>query len=61
MGLDSLVFDAGRPIHETIAGSTFQQWLVMCPHTEIAKKGNEYLNGLAYHWKEIFQEIRKKN
>ena len=60
-GINSLVFDAGRPIHETVAGSPFQQWSVMCPHTETAKEGNEYLNGLADQWKQILKELKKEN
>ena len=59
-GFDFLVFEDGKPIFETVSGSPFQQWAVMCPHTEAAKEGNEYLNGLADHWKEILKEIRKK-
>ena len=60
-GIDLLVFKDGKPIFETVFGSPFQQWAVMCPHTETAKEGNEYLNGLADQWKEILKEIRKKN
>ena len=60
-GIDFLVFKAGKPIFETVMGSPFQQWAVMCPHTETAKEGNEYLNDLADKWKEILKEIRKKN
>tara|TARA_Y100001968_G_C19295260_1_gene686286 strand:- start:547 stop:846 length:300 start_codon:yes stop_codon:yes gene_type:complete len=59
-GINFLVFDAGRPIHETLAGSPFQQWSVMCPQTKTAKEGNEYLNRLAGQWKEILKEIKKK-
>ena len=58
---DFLVFENGKPIFETVFGSPFQQWAVMCPHTETAKEGNEYLNGLADQWKEILKETRKKN
>ena len=58
---DFLVFENGKPIFETVFGSPFQQWAVMCPHTETAKEGNEYLNGLADQWKEILKKIRKKN
>ena len=60
-GIDFLVFENGKPIFETVIGSPFQQWAVMCPNTETAKEGNEYLNGLADKWKEILKEIRKKN
>ena len=60
-GINSLVFDAGKPVFATVSGSPFQQWSVMCPHTETAKEGNEYLNGLADQWKQILKEIRKKN
>ena len=60
-GINSLVFDAGKPIFATVVGSPFQQWAVMCPHTETAKEGNEYLSGLADQWKQILKEIRKKN
>ena len=59
--IDFLVFENGKPIYGTAFGSPFQQWAVMCPHTETAKEGNEYLNGLADQWKEILKEIRKKN
>ena len=45
-GIDFLVFENGKPIFETVFGSPFQQWAVMCPHTETAKEGNKYLNGL---------------
>ena len=60
-GADFLVFEAGKPIFETVFGSPFQQWAVMCPHKETAEKGNDYLNGLADQWKEILNEIRNKN
>ena len=60
-GIDLLVFKDGKPIFETVFGSPFQQWAVMCPHTETAKEGNEYINGLSEKWKEILKEIRKKN
>ena len=60
-GIDFLVFEDGKPIFETVFGSPFQHWAVMCPHTETAKEGNQYLNGLADHWKEILKKIRKKN
>ena len=60
-GSDLLVFEAGKPIFETVSGSPFQQWAVMCPHTETAKEGNKYLNGLTDKLKEILKEIRKKN
>ena len=58
---DFLVFENGKPIFETVVGSPFQQWAVMCPHTETAKEGNKYLNGLTDKLKEILKEIRKKN
>ena len=58
---DFLVFENGKPIFETVFGSPFQQWAVMCPNTETAKEGNEYINGLTDKWKEILKEIRKKN
>ena len=58
---DFLVFENGKPIFETVFGSPFQQWAVMCPNTETAKEGNEYLNGLSDKWKEILKDIRKKN
>ena len=58
---NALVFDAGTPVFATVAGSPFQQWAVMCPHTETAKEGNEYLSGLADQWKQILKELRKKN
>ena len=60
-GIDLLVFEDGKPIFETVSGSPFQQWAVMCPHTEAAKEGNKYLNGLANQWKEILKELKKKN
>ena len=60
-GIDFLVFEDGKPIFETVSGSPFQQWAVMCPHTEAAKKGNEYLNGLENKWKEILKKMRKEN
>ena len=60
-GIDLLVFKDGKPIFETVFGSPFQQWAVMCPHTETAKEGNEYLNGLGDHWKEILKKIIRKN
>lgn len=60
-GIDLLVFKDGKPIFETVFGSPFQQWAVMCPHTETAKEGNQYLNGLGNHWKEILKKIRRKN
>ena len=60
-GIDLLVFKDGKPIFETVFGSPFQQWAVMCPHTETAKEGNEYIKGLSDKWKEILKEIRKKN
>ena len=60
-GIDFLVFENGKPIFETVFGSPFQQWAVMCPHTETAKEGNKYLNGLTDNLKEILKEIRKKN
>jgi len=60
-GIDFLVFKDGKPIFETVFGSPFQQWASMCPHTETAKEGNEYLNGLRDQWKEILKEIRRKN
>ena len=60
-GSDLLVFEAGKPIFETVYGSPFQQWAVMCPHTETAKEGNQYLNGLGDHWKEILKKIIRKN
>ena len=60
-GIDLLVFKDGKPIFETVFGSPFQQWAVMCPHTETAKEGNQYLNGLGDHWKEILKKIRRKN
>ena len=60
-GVDFLVFENGKPIFETVVGSPFQQWAVMCPHTETAKEGNKYLNGLTDKLKEILKEIRKKN
>ena len=59
--IDFLVFEDGKPIYGTAFGSPFQQWAVMCPHTETAKEGNEYINGLSDQWKEILKEIRKKN
>ena len=59
--IDFLVFKEGKPIFETVFGSPFQQWAVMCPHTETAKEGNEYLNGLVDQWKEILKKIRTKN
>ena len=59
--IDFLVFEDGKPIYGTAFGSPFQQWAVMCPHTETAREGNEYLDGLADRWKEILKEIRKKN
>jgi len=58
---DFLVFKDGKPIFETVFGSPYQQWAVMCPHTETAKEGNEYLNGLADQWEEILKEFRKKD
>ena len=58
---NALVFYAGKPVFATVAGSPFQQWSVMCPHTHTAKEGNEYLDGLADQWKQILKEIRKKN
>ena len=60
-GIDLLVFKDGKPIFETVFGSPFQQWAVMCPHTETAKEGNQYLNGLGDHWKEILKKIIRKN
>ena len=60
-GINFLVFEDGKPIYGTVFGSPFQQWAVMCPHTETAKEGNEYINGLSDKWKEILKEIRKKN
>lgn len=60
-GIDLLVFEDGKPIFETVFGSPFQQWAVMCPHTETAKEGNQYLNDHAGHWKEILKKIRRKN
>ena len=60
-GIDFLVFENGKPIFETVYGSLFQQWAVMCADTETAKEGNEYLNGLSDKWKEILKEIRNKN
>ena len=60
-GINSLVFDAGKPVFATVAGSPFQQWSVMCPHTQTAKEGNEYLNGLADQWKQILKEMRKED
>ena len=60
-GIDFLVFENGKPIFETVSGSPFQQWAVMCPHTEAAKEGNEYLNGLENQWKEILKKMRKEN
>ena len=60
-GIDFLVFEDGKPIYQTVFGSPFQQWAVMCPNTESAKEGNKYLNGLADHWKEILKKIRRKN
>ena len=60
-GIDFLVFEDGKPIYGTVFGSPFQQWAVMCPNTETAKEGNEYLRGLRDKWKEILKEIRKKN
>ena len=60
-GIDLLVFKDDKPIFETVFGSPFQQWAVMCPHTETAKEGNQYLNGLGDHWKEILKKIRRKN
>ena len=60
-GINSLVFDAGTAVFATVAGSPFQQWAVMCPHTETAKEGNEYLNGLADQWKEILKELKKED
>ena len=59
--IDFLVFENGKPIFETVYGSPFQQWAMMCADTETAKEGNEYLNGLADKLKEILKEIRKKN
>ena len=59
--IDFLVFKDGKPIYGTVFGSPFQQWAVMCPHTETAKEGNEYIKGLSDKWKEILKEIRKKN
>ena len=56
-GIDLLVFKDGKPIFETVFGSPFQQWAVMCPHTETAKEGNQYLNGLGDHWKEILKRL----
>ena len=60
-GIAFLVFKEGKPIFETVFGSPFQQWAVMCPHTETAKEGNQYLNGLGDHWKEVLKKIRRKN
>ena len=60
-GIDLLVFKDGIPIFETVFGSPFQQWAVMCPNTETAKEGNQYLNGLEENWKEILKKIRGKN
>ena len=60
-GIDLLVFEDGKPIFETVFGSPFQQWAVMCPHTETAKEGNQYLNDHADHWKEILKKIRRRN
>ena len=59
--IDFLVFEDGKPIYGTVFGSPFQQWAVMCPHTETAKEGNQYLNGLGDHWKEILKKIIRKN
>ena len=58
---DFLVFKDGKPIFETVFGSPYQQWAVMCPHTESAKEGNEYLNSLADQWEEFLKEIRKND
>ena len=60
-GMDFLVFKAGKPIFETVFGSPFQQWAVMCPLTATAKEGNEYLNDLSDKWKEILKDIRRIN
>ena len=59
--INFLVFKNSKPIFETVFGSPFQQWAVMCPHTETAKKGNQYLIDLADQWKEILKETRKNN
>ena len=59
-GIDFLVFENGKPIFETVYGSRFQQWAVMCSDTEAAKEGNEYLNGLADKWEELLKKIREK-
>tara|TARA_Y100001968_G_scaffold80168_1_gene71353 strand:- start:217 stop:741 length:525 start_codon:yes stop_codon:yes gene_type:complete len=43
---NQIVFNKGKPIFSSAAGSPFQKWQAMCPKTKSAKEGNQYIKKL---------------